>query len=369
MGLARFRAAVEDVDPLGGLLATVRLGTGETAVTGRHLSETTLAPAELGSTLLLDALHGVKGVLARRGAVTLDLTRHLHHAHHLSVSPTGVGYLAMTHRETRRGGAVWPDLRGGFLSPTLRSPHMESTLAAALLLWLPALLAVFGGFNLVGRGGAMWRVLTPMSVLLVAVAPLTVPDSTSTQAVELLWGVAVVGLPLVSGLALLVFTGDVPVGRVPAWGRPAGVILVALSAWLIVAWTPTFVDDATLWSRFVVVLLAATASLCAALFVVHRFYVPRRRSRSWPMLAGAICASGLLVLRGVDGSIGALVVAEVAGLFLGAGFALLLSMLVIWLFERNLPEPDALPPPSEEDLERAAAIIARRVTHGGDAHA
>ena len=246
---------------------------------------------------------------------------------------------------------------------------MEPTLAAALLLWLPALLAVFGGFNLVGRGGAMWRVLTPMSVLLVAVAPLTVPDSTSTQAVELLWGVSVVGLPLVSGLALLVFTGDVPVGRVPAWGRPAGVILVALSAWLIVAWTPTFVDDATLWSRFVVVLLAATASLCAALFVVHRFYVPRRRSRSWPMLAGAICASGLLVLRGVDGSIGALVVAEAAGLFLGAGFALLLSMLVIWLFERNLPEPDALPPPSEEDLERAAAIIARRVTHGGDAHA
>ena len=44
-------------------------------------------------------------------------------------------------------------------------------------------------------------------------------------------------------------------------------------------------------------------------------------------------------------------------------------MLVIWLFERNLPEPDALPPPSEDDLERAAAIIARRVTHGGDADA
>ena len=62
-------------------------------------------------------------------------------------------------------------------------------------------------------------------------------------------------------------------------------------------------------------------------------------------------------------------VAEVAGLFLGAGFALLLCMLVIWLFERNLPEPDALPPPSEEDLGRAAAIIARRVTHGGDADA
>ena len=103
---------------------------------------------------------------------------------------------------------------------------MEPALAAALLLWLPALLAVFGGFNLVGRGGTMWRVLTPFSVLLVAVAPLTVPDSTSTQAVELLWGVAIVGLPLLSGLGLLVFSGDVPVGRVPAWGGP-----LACSSW------------------------------------------------------------------------------------------------------------------------------------------
>ena len=65
MGLARFRAAVEDVDALGRLFATVRLGTGETAVTRRHLAETTLTPAEFGSALLLDALHGVKGVLAR----------------------------------------------------------------------------------------------------------------------------------------------------------------------------------------------------------------------------------------------------------------------------------------------------------------
>ena len=246
---------------------------------------------------------------------------------------------------------------------------MEQALTAALLLWLPAVLTVFGSFNLLGRGGRMWKVLTPLSLLLVAIAPWTVPDSSSVQAVELLWGVAAVGVPLVSGLALLVFSGDVPVGRVPVWGRPAGMVLVGVSLWWIVSWTPDFVDDTTLWDRFVVVMLAATASVSAVLFVIHRFYVPRRRSKSWPMLVGAACASGLLVLRGVDGNIGALVVAEVAGVFLGAGMALLLSMLVIWLFERNLPEPDDLPPPSEEDLERAAAIIARRLPSGGDSHA
>ena len=77
----------------------------------------------------------------------------------------------------------------------------------------------------------------------------------------------------------------------------------------------------------------------------------------------------LLLLRGVEASIGASAVAEVAGVFLGAGLALLLSVLVIWLFERSLPEPEDLPPPSYEDLERAAAIVGRRLQSGGEANA
>ena len=71
----------------------------------------------------------------------------------------------------------------------------------------------------------------------------------------------------------------------------------------------------------------------------------------------------------MEGRVGAPAVAEVAGVFLGAGLALLLSVLVVWFFERSLPEPEALPPPSNEDLERAAAIVARRLQSGGDADA
>ena len=96
VGLARLGAAVEDVDALGRLFATVRLGTRETAVPSGDLTEASLTPAKLRCALLLHALHGVEGVLARRGAVALDLTGHLHHQHHPSVSATGDGYLAMT---------------------------------------------------------------------------------------------------------------------------------------------------------------------------------------------------------------------------------------------------------------------------------
>ncbi|MGB0616592.1 MAG: hypothetical protein ACPGOT_00935 [Candidatus Poseidoniaceae archaeon] len=242
---------------------------------------------------------------------------------------------------------------------------MEPALMAALLLWLPALLAVFGCFNLLGRGGPIWKVLTPLCVVLVLLAPFTVPASGSTVAVDLLWGVVLLGAPLLLGLLMLVFSGDVPVGRVGRWGLPGGLALVAVALGMLVAWTPTFVDNVALWDRFVLVLLGSCASLCASFFVLHRLFVARRRSRSWPMLCGAVMATGLLFLHGVEGQAGALVVGEIAGVFLGSGLALLLGIMVVWSFERNLPEPESLPPPSDQDLERAAAIVARRLQHGG----
>lgn len=249
--------------------------------------------------------------------------------------------------------------------PLAKVLGMEPALMAALLLWLPALLAVFGCFNLLGRGGPIWKVLTPLCVVLVLLAPFTVPASGSTVAVDLLWGVVLLAAPLLVGLLMLVFSGDVPVGRVGRWGLPGGLALVAVALGMLVAWTPAFVDNVALWDRFVLVLLGSCASLCASFFVLHRFFVARRRSRSWPMLCGAVLATALLFLHGVEGQAGALVVGEIAGVFLGAGLALLLGIMVVWSFERNLPEPESLPPPSDQDLERAAAIVARRLQHGG----
>jgi len=254
---------------------------------------------------------------------------------------------------------------GRVLVPLAKVTGMEPALMAALLLWLPALLAVFGCFNLLGRGGPIWKVLTPLCVVLVLLAPFTIPASGSTVAVDLLWGVVLLGAPLLLGLLMLVFSGDVPVGRVGRWGLPGGLALVAVALGMLVAWTPSFVDNVALWDRFVLVLLGSCASLCASFFVLHRLFVARRRSRSWPMLCGAVMATALLFLHGVEGQAGALVVGEIAGVFLGSGLALLLGIMVVWSFERNLPEPESLPPPSDQDLERAAAIVARRLQHGG----
>ena len=93
MGLARLRASVQNVHALGGLFPTVGFWTRETSVTRHNPAKTSLTPTEFRSTLFLYALHCVHGMLTSRGAVSLDLTRHLDHGTTLSIRPTKVGYL------------------------------------------------------------------------------------------------------------------------------------------------------------------------------------------------------------------------------------------------------------------------------------
>lgn len=79
VGLARFRAAVEDVHTLGWLFSPIGFGTRETAVPRHHTSESALTPAEFRRSLLFHTLDGVERVLTSRRAVSLDLTGTLHH--------------------------------------------------------------------------------------------------------------------------------------------------------------------------------------------------------------------------------------------------------------------------------------------------
>jgi hypothetical protein len=79
VGFSGFGAPVENVDALGRLFPTVRLGTRETTVSSHHAAETSLTPAKLGCSLLFDTLNRVEGVLASRRAVAHNLTGSLYH--------------------------------------------------------------------------------------------------------------------------------------------------------------------------------------------------------------------------------------------------------------------------------------------------
>ena len=79
VGFSGLCAPVENVDSLGWLFTTVWFWTRETSVPGHDSTETSLPPPKFGGSLLLDALHGVKRVLASRRAVAHNLTGSLHH--------------------------------------------------------------------------------------------------------------------------------------------------------------------------------------------------------------------------------------------------------------------------------------------------
>ena len=79
VGFSGLCAPVENVDPLGGFFTTVRFWPRETSVTGHDPTETSLTPSKFGGSLFLDALNGVKRVLASGRAVAHNLTGSLHH--------------------------------------------------------------------------------------------------------------------------------------------------------------------------------------------------------------------------------------------------------------------------------------------------
>ena len=79
MGFPGLSASIENIDPLGRFLSTIRFRTRETSVTGHDTTESALTPAKLGGSLLLHSLHRVEGVLASRWAVAHNLTGSLHH--------------------------------------------------------------------------------------------------------------------------------------------------------------------------------------------------------------------------------------------------------------------------------------------------
>jgi len=98
VGLSSLRASIKNVDSLGWLFTTIRLRTRETTVSTHDLTETSLTPAKFRRSLLLYALNGMKRVLACRRAVSLNLTWHLYHGHHLNSLATIDGYLLLSSR-------------------------------------------------------------------------------------------------------------------------------------------------------------------------------------------------------------------------------------------------------------------------------
>jgi hypothetical protein len=59
-----------------------------------------------------------------------------------------------------------------------------------------------------------------------------------------------------------------------------------------------------------------------------------------------------------------LAVADLAGIVVGSVLSILVFALVIYLYERNLPEPKAITPPTESELKQVSTLISAHIGGG-----
>lgn len=384
VSLAGFGASVEDVDALCWLLATVRFGTWETTVTRHDTTETALTPAKLGSAAFLDALHGVHGVLARRGAVSLNLTGTLHHVNTSAFTPHGSGIYALRRAYRPERSHCVPLFKMDYKAVT-PARCMEELSLALFFFWLPGVVIVAGLIlALLSKTASIRRVaamVTGASLLLVLSTPWTVPSSPSSAFGHFVGSVLGPCVLLAVGLHNVGFSGNVPVGRLSNNDRNAGIVMLTIGGgWLLAMhWgplTPTYPSQVNgYWLVFWSTVVLVTPGVGAALVVLVRTFGDQRRAeqRMLGMLALSLLLVGLAGLT-VDGptlssSVFAdalwLAAADVFGMVVGLGAATVVLALVLVMYERQMTPPPVASGPSERDLERVTNILQSNLP-GGD---
>ena len=384
VSLAGFGASVEDVDALCWLLATVRFGTWETTVTRHDTTETALTPAKLGSAAFLDALHGVHGVLARRGAVSLNLTGTLHHVNTLAFTPHGSGIYALRRAYRPERSHCVPLFKMDYKAVT-PARCMEELSLALFFFWLPGVVIVAGLIlALLSKTASIRRVaavVTGASLLLVLSTPWTVPSSPSSAFGHFVGSVLGPCVLLAVGLHNVGFSGNVPVGRLSNNDRNAGIVMLTIGGgWLLAMhWgplTPTYPSQVNgYWLVFWSTVVLVTPGVGAGLVVLVRTFGDQRRAeqRMLGMLALSLLLVGLAGLT-VDGptlssSVFAdalwLAAADVFGMVVGLGAATVVLALVLVMYERQMTPPPVASGPSERDLERVTNILQSNLP-GGD---
>ena len=378
MRLTRFCATEENVHSLGRLLTAFRLWTWETTVSSHNTAEPALTPAKFGGALFLHTLDGMHSVLASRRTVTLYLTRHFHHKSTLSIRSTRVGYLEMPHRTLPWNQATAYENRGRFDKNNSRATSMDAMAEAAVWFWLPAVLMPLGLWISLSSKEAMGRALGRCLVLLgfvgVVLTPWTVPSSPSSEAGHLLGFIVGPSALLLVGLYLIAFSGNVPVGRLPKSDRRLGVgaTMIGVVWFTGMHWgdfTPTLDGEVNrywlvFWPTFLLLMtcLCSGAALCLRVIGVQR---STESNMLW-FVSGFVFL--LLVLgmtidgHAVDSASFRyhlwLAGSDLLGTAVGLSISILVFGLVIYWHERGLPEPQSVKPPTDEELNFVANIVA-----------
>lgn len=253
------------------------------------------------------------------------------------------------------------------------------------LFWIPGVVMVTGllltllsKHSGVRRVAAVMLVLSSMAVL---TTPWTVPSSPSSAFGHFLGSLLGPTVFLGVGLYCITFSSDLQVGQLSSTDRVLGFAMVVMgSSWLLAmhwgAITPTYPESVNLywvmfWSTFLLVVPATGMGLAV---LVGVFGEQRQQERRLlVLLSFALLFVGVLGVL-VDGSslertVFAkalwLAFADVVGLVVGLGVALLMFAGVLMVYERQLVQPVTSSGPSKEHLDRVAFVLEQHVEGGG----
>jgi len=251
--------------------------------------------------------------------------------------------------------------------------NMDSMLKAAILFWIPLLVIGFGVWLTISRKSKKFGIiLSALAILLFLASPWTVPESDSTAGAHLILSLIAPTLLMVYGIHGMIFGGNVPVGRLDASARWSGFLALFASFGILCfmhwsTFTPVWRGDVNpYWIVFWPTMLLFSTSLCAAASIGMVGYGEDRFSESLKLASMSIVFAGITLSAMIfDGEYTSaqefrdylfLAVADILGIIAGCVLSIGVFAIVIWSYEKSLPNPENTHPPTTEELKKLVEI-------------
>ena len=207
----------------------------------------------------------------------------------------------------------------------------------------------------------------------------TVPNAPSSAASHLIGDIIGPSMLIILGIYLISLSGNVPVGKLSRSDRKIGVFMTGVGFvwlagmhWWILTPQVAYNEVNPYWYVFWPTFILLTSCLASCSAVTLLMIGDQRKMESNTMFfVSAFSFIILLLGLNIDGPLVTgnefrehlwLAVADLTGIVVGSAFSILVFAIVIYAYERNLPEPESISRPTDLELKQVSTLIA---THLG----
>ena len=262
---------------------------------------------------------------------------------------------------------------------------MDTMISAVIFFWLPMSLITIGLWISMSSKNDFkvyfGRTLAAISFLMVCLSPWTVPSSPSSSIGHLIGFIVGPSMLLILGLYLVIYSGNVPVGKLPKSDKRLGIfsLLLGITWFILMQWgnfTPMYYGEElnNFWLIFFPTLLILLCSL-SSVFAISMLVIGEHRQKESRIMSVLSLFAFILIICGmtIDGvNVSSdqfreyfwLSVSDLLGISVGISLSIFIFGLVIYLYESNIEQPSSVPPPTKEELSLAAIKISSNL--GGE---